>query len=94
MEGMNKFRVKYIYKMSQYNSLYNHQIKISLFKKKKGQEGKTAGPRAGTMSSGEDIRKGCRRVNMVEILCIHVCKWKNGTILRMEKGAKGERWRG
>jgi hypothetical protein len=27
----------------------------------------------------EDIRKGCRRVNMVEILCTHVCKWKNET---------------
>jgi hypothetical protein len=25
---------------------------------------------------GEDKRKGCRRVNMVEILCIHVCKGK------------------
>jgi hypothetical protein len=26
---------------------------------------------------GEKIRKGCRRVNMVEILCPHACKWKN-----------------
>jgi hypothetical protein len=24
----------------------------------------------------EDVRKGSRRVNMVQILCTHVCKWK------------------
>jgi hypothetical protein len=28
---------------------------------------------------GEDIRKWYRKVNMVEIPCTHVCKWKNGT---------------
>jgi hypothetical protein len=27
----------------------------------------------------EDAGKGCRRVNMVQILCTHVCKWKNET---------------
>jgi hypothetical protein len=27
---------------------------------------------------GEDIRRGCRRANIVEI-CIHVSKWKNET---------------
>jgi hypothetical protein len=26
----------------------------------------------GTSGRGEDIRKGCKRVNMLEILCIHV----------------------
>jgi hypothetical protein len=26
----------------------------------------------------EDIRKGWRWVNMVQILCIHVCKWNGG----------------
>jgi hypothetical protein len=25
---------------------------------------------------GEEMGKGCRRVNMVQILCVHVCKWK------------------
>jgi hypothetical protein len=34
---------------------------------------------AGTSGRRKDIRKGCRRVNMVEILCTHVCKWKNET---------------
>jgi hypothetical protein len=36
---------------------------------------------------GEDTRKGCRRVNMVEILCTHISKWKMKpaeTILGME----------
>jgi hypothetical protein len=27
----------------------------------------------------EDIRKGCSKSNMVEILCTHVWKWKNKT---------------
>jgi hypothetical protein len=31
------------------------------------------------VGSGEDIRKGCRKANMVEKLCIHVGKWKNET---------------
>jgi hypothetical protein len=29
----------------------------------------------------EDMGKGCGRVNMVQILCTHVCKWKNETCL-------------
>jgi hypothetical protein len=28
---------------------------------------------------GDDIRKGCSRVNMVQILNTHVCKWENET---------------
>jgi hypothetical protein len=30
-------------------------------------------------SGGKDIKKGRRRVKMAEILCTHVCKWKNET---------------
>jgi hypothetical protein len=45
-------------------------------KKKNGeQEGKTDavwGRRGDTSVRGEDVRKGCRRVNMVEILRTHV----------------------
>jgi hypothetical protein len=26
-----------------------------------------------------ECRERCRRVNMVQILCTHVCKWKNDT---------------
>jgi hypothetical protein len=28
---------------------------------------------------GEEVGKGGRKVNMVQILCTHVCKWKNET---------------
>jgi hypothetical protein len=51
------------------------------FFKNREQEGKT-GPVWGQHQwKGEDIRKVCRRVkvNMVEMLCTHVCKWKNET---------------
>jgi hypothetical protein len=58
--------------MSQINTLHSYlkQKKMSLKKNKNGeQEGKT-GPvwGIGTSGRGKDIRKGCRRVNMVEIL--------------------------
>jgi hypothetical protein len=33
----------------------------------------------GISGSGEDIRKGGWRVNMVGMFCTHVCKWKNET---------------
>jgi hypothetical protein len=26
-----------------------------------------------------DVEKECRRVNMVQILCTHKCKWENET---------------
>jgi hypothetical protein len=41
------------------------------------QEGKT-GPVRGVGTYGGDTRKESRRVNMMEILCIHVGKWKRG----------------
>jgi hypothetical protein len=33
----------------------------------------------GTSGKGQDVRKGGWRVNMVQILYTHVCKWKNET---------------
>jgi hypothetical protein len=30
----------------------------------------------GTSGKREKVGKGCRKVNMVQILCTHVCKWK------------------
>jgi hypothetical protein len=65
--------------MSQGNSLYSYrkQTKMSFFKKRE-QEGKTGSVWGVSISGrGDDIRKGCRRVNILEILCSHVCKWKN-----------------
>jgi hypothetical protein len=35
--------------------------------------------RVGTSGKWEDVRRRYRRVNMVEKLCTHVCKQKNGT---------------
>jgi hypothetical protein len=29
------------------------------------------------MEEGEDVGKGCKKVNIVQILCTHVYKWKN-----------------
>jgi hypothetical protein len=34
------------------------------------------GQRVGSSRRGEDVEKECRRVNIVQILCTHVCKWK------------------
>jgi hypothetical protein len=53
--------------------------------------------RAGTSRKGEDVGKGCRRVNVVPILCTHVCKWKmrlTKTIPRMWGGGIKENDRG
>jgi hypothetical protein len=33
----------------------------------------------GTSGRVEEVGKGCGRVNIVQILCTHVCKWKNDT---------------
>jgi hypothetical protein len=47
--------------------------------------------RVGTSGKGKDVEKGCRRVNIVQILFTHVCKWKMTpveTIPGMEGGIK------
>jgi hypothetical protein len=54
---------------------------IFFFYKIVEQEGRT-GPvwQVGTGERGEEVGKDCRRVNMVQILCTHLCKWKNGPV--------------
>jgi hypothetical protein len=49
---------------------------MSFFKNKNREQESKIGSVWGveTSRSGEDIRKGCRRVNIVEILCIYVYK--------------------
>jgi hypothetical protein len=46
----------------------------------------------------KNVRRGSRRVNMVEILCTQVWKWKNETCWNYsrigERGDKGKWWRG
>jgi hypothetical protein len=61
--------------MSHGNSLYSYlkQTKVSFFLNKIGEQEGKIGP------IWEEVGKGCRRVNVVQILCTHVCKWKNDT---------------
>jgi hypothetical protein len=65
-------------------ALLNKQ-KYRFFSFTKLEEGRT-GPEWGGGTSGreEDVGKSCRRVNIVQILCTYVCKWKNETYARME----------
>jgi hypothetical protein len=71
--------------MSQGNSLcsYLKQTKMSFLftKQKTGEQNRSCLGKRESVTSGnrEDVGKGCRRVNMVQILCTHVCKWKNET---------------
>jgi hypothetical protein len=45
----------------------------------------------GTSGRGEIMGKGHGRVNIVQILCTHVCKWKNDTCWNYSKnGRNGE----
>jgi hypothetical protein len=64
--------------LSQGNSMYSYpkQTKMSFFFLL--QNWRTGGQnwRVWYQWEGEEVGKGCRRVNMVQILCIHVCKWK------------------
>jgi hypothetical protein len=63
------------------------------------QESRTGlawGGGVGTSGRREEVGKGCRRMNMVQILCTHVCKWKMRpveTIPGME-GARGTKENG
>jgi hypothetical protein len=57
------------------------------------REGRT-GPVWGIGTSGrrEEVRKGCGRMNMVQILCTHVCKWENETCSNYSRnGGRGDK---
>jgi hypothetical protein len=89
---VNQFRLYiYIYthihthtymEVPQENSLWSYlkQAKMSgfffSFTKLENRRVKQVLPGVGGGTSGKG-RGGWRRVNMVQILCIHVCKWKN-----------------
>jgi hypothetical protein len=50
------------------------------FKKQEIQRGEQVLPRAGAGGRGwNQCKEGGGRVNIVQILCAHVCKWKNET---------------
>jgi hypothetical protein len=46
-----------------------------------------------TSGKRKEVGKRCRIVNMVQILCIHVCKWKNDTCgnYSRNRGKEGQR---
>jgi hypothetical protein len=60
--------------------LNKQECHFFFFLKIRGQEGGTGFVRGGgvdTSGRGEGVGKGCRKVNMVQILCVYVNKWKN-----------------
>jgi hypothetical protein len=68
--------------MSQGNSLYLKQTKMSFSSFTKAENRRAEQFLSGGVGSSgrrEDVWKRCRRVNMLQILCIHVYKWKNET---------------
>jgi hypothetical protein len=60
--------------MSRENPLcsYLKHIKMYFLKNREHEDKTGLFLGVGTSGRGEDIRKGCRRVNVVEMLCIHV----------------------
>jgi hypothetical protein len=69
--------------MSQGNSLYSYlkqKRHFFFFIKTENRRAEQVLPGGvGTSGRGEVAEKGCRKVNIVQILCTHVCKWKNET---------------
>jgi hypothetical protein len=60
-----------------YSCLKQTKISFFFFYKIGEQEGRTYSvwdEGVGTRRRGEDMEKGCRKVNMMQILCTHVCK--------------------
>jgi hypothetical protein len=69
--------------MSQINSLYSYlkQTKMSFFFFTKLENRRVEQVLFGGWFQWKvkDIETGYRRVNMVQVLCTNVCKWKNET---------------
>jgi hypothetical protein len=70
---------KYIHEMPQRNFLYSylkHKRSLFFLTQNQRQEGKMS-PASGIGKDGsrEERGKGCKRVNMVQILCTHVCNF-------------------
>jgi hypothetical protein len=67
--------------MSQGNLLYSYlkqtkMVFFFFFSKSKNKRVKQSPPEELVPMGEEEMRKGCRRVNIMQILCKHVCKWK------------------
>jgi hypothetical protein len=62
--------------MSQWNSLHSYLIQTVFSQKWTGRLNSSC-LGVGSGGSGEEVRKRCKRVNVLEILCTHVWKWEN-----------------
>jgi hypothetical protein len=84
--------------MSQWNTLYSYlkQTKMPFFSRTGKQNRSCLGD--GYWWEDENIRKRSQRVNMVQIFCIHMCKWKKRETCwnysrNWGRRDKGEWWR-
>jgi hypothetical protein len=78
------------------NSLcsYPKQTKMSFLfllpnQRIEGQNRFQLGVRVWYQWQGEEVGKGCRRINIVEKLCTHVCKGKNETCENYSRNGGG-----
>jgi hypothetical protein len=72
-------------KMSQGNSLYSYLNKQKW--RTGGQNTSCLGRALDTSEEAENVGIVCRRMNMVAVLCAHVCKWKNETCFNYFRNA-------
>jgi hypothetical protein len=68
------------------------KVPFFAFYKNKEQEGRThrSCQRVGASGRGKEVGRGYRRVNMVPILCTHVCKWKKESCCNYSRNERGE----
>jgi hypothetical protein len=93
---MNQFGLQYMYTWKCHNetlhiAILNKQKCLFFFSKTENRKQSRSCLRGWYQWEGEDIKKRCRRVSMVQILCTHICKWKKWDLLKLfqEQGLEG-----
>jgi hypothetical protein len=106
MKEINQIRLQYIYTWKDapcvaiLNKQKCHIFFFFLYKigEQEGETGPVWGRRLVPVEGGCYVEKGCGRVDMVQILWTHVCKWKMISVETIPgmagEGDKGELWRG
>jgi hypothetical protein len=84
IEEMNQFRLQYIYTWKCHKETFciaivNKNVILKIKSDNRVVEQVLPGG-VGTGGSREDVGKGCGRVNILQIFCTRVCKFKNETI--------------